>query len=161
MIGRAGLAALVVGAAFLGPAAEDIAAQEPQDSQPTSMEGLTGSTVGPLADSALEARASRLASELRCPVCQGLSIQDSPSPLAQEMKGLIRSQVVEGRSDDEIRQYFISKYGEWILLEPRAVGLNLLVYVMPALALVAGAGLIAVAVRRWTVPPEDDTAPPA
>lgn len=121
-----------------------------------AMEGLTGSTIGPLPDSAMEARASRLASELRCPVCQGLSIQDSPSPLAQQMKDLIRSQVLEGRSDQEIHQYFISKYGEWVLLEPRAEGFNLLVYVLPGLALLAGAGFIAVAVRRWTVPPEED-----
>lgn len=123
--------------------------------QNPSMEGLQGATVGPLADSAMEARASRLAAELRCPVCQGLSIQDSPSPLAQEMKGVIRSQIVEGRSDEEIRQYFISKYGEWVLLQPKAEGFNLLVYLLPALALLAGAGLIVVAVRRWTVPPEE------
>lgn len=160
MSGRGALAALVVGAALWSPAATAAPAQEPQDTQP-SMEGLTGSTMGPLEDSAQEARATRLAAELRCPVCQGLSIQDSPSPLAQQMKDLIRSQVVEGRSDDEIRQYFISKYGEWVLLEPRAEGLNLLVYVMPVLALVAGAGFIAVAVRRWTVPPEDDPGQPA
>lgn len=122
----------------------------------STMEGLTSSTTGPLADSAMEARATRLASELRCPVCQGLSIHDSPSPLAQEMKDVIRSQVVEGRTDQEIRQYFISKYGEWVLLEPKAQGFNLLVYLLPALALLAGAGLIAVAVRRWTVPPEEE-----
>lgn len=155
MTGRAGVAAVVLGAALLGMATASAPAQEPQDSQP-AMEGLTGSTMGRLEDSAQEARATRLAAELRCPVCQGLSIQDSPSPLAQQMKDLIRSQVVEGRTDDEIRQYFISKYGEWVLLEPRAEGLNLLVYVMPVLALLAGAGLIAVAVRRWTVPAEDD-----
>jgi cytochrome c-type biogenesis protein CcmH len=120
------------------------------------MEGLTGSSMGPLEDPAQEARATRLASELRCPVCQGLSIHDSPSPLAQQMKDLIRSQIVAGRTDAEIRDYFISKYGEWVLLEPQAQGFNLLVYLLPALALLGGAGLIVVAVRRWTEPLEED-----
>ena len=137
-------------------AQDTVAVPEAVQEEPgPTMEGLTGSTIGPLEDSAQEARATRLAAELRCPVCQGLSIQDSPSPLAQQMKDLIRSQVVAGRTDQEIRQYFISKYGEWVLLEPKAEGFNLLVYVLPALALVGGVGLIAVAVRRWTVAPED------
>ena len=106
-------------------------------------------------DPTLEARATRLASELRCPVCQGLSIQDSPSPLALQMKDLIRTQVGQGQSDAEIRGYFVSKYGEWVLLEPRASGFNLVVYVLPAVALLAGIGLLVVAVRRWTVPVEE------
>lgn len=103
-------------------------------------------------DPALEARATRLASELRCPVCQGLSIQDSPSPLALQMKDLIRTQVGQGQTDAEIRGYFVSKYGEWVLLQPRASGFNLLVYFLPAAALLAGLGLLVVAVRRWTAP---------
>lgn len=132
-----------------------------QDTAQSVMEGLTGTTIGPLEDPALEARATRLAAELRCPVCQGLSIHDSPSPLAQQMKDLIRSQVLEGRSDEEIRQYFMSKYGEWVLLEPKAQGFNLLVYLLPTLALLGGAGLILMAVRRWTLPsepPEEEAA---
>lgn len=116
------------------------------------MEGLQTSRTGPLEDSALEARATALASQLRCPVCQGLSIHDSPSPLAQDMKDLIRGQVAAGASDQDVRNYFISKYGEWVLLEPDPSGFNLLVYLLPALALLAGAGLIFVAVRRWTAP---------
>lgn len=146
-----GPATLLLAAMLVAPAlghAQDTT-QVPQ------MEGLTGATIGPLADSAMEARATRLASELRCPVCQGLSIHDSPSPLAQQMKDLIRTQILEGRSDEEIRAYFVSKYGEWVLLEPKAEGLNLLVYLLPALALLAGAGLIVLAVRRWTEPLED------
>lgn len=123
-----------------------LAAQQPR------MEGLQTGRSGALEDPALEARATALASQLRCPVCQGLSIQASPSPLAQDMKDLIRGQVAGGASDEEVRQYFISKYGEWVLLEPRAAGFNLLVYVLPALALLAGLLVIVVAVRRWTAP---------
>jgi cytochrome c-type biogenesis protein CcmH len=125
----------------------------------STQEGLLpDARTGPLADSAQEARATRLAAELRCPVCQGLSIQDSPSPLAQQMKDLIRSQIVDGRSDDEIRNYFVSKYGEWVLLEPRAEGFNLLVYVLPALLLLGGVGFIVLAVRRWTTPADGSEA---
>ena len=125
------------------------------------MEGLRVDSVGPLDDPALEARAIALSDELRCPVCQGLSIHDSPSPLAQDMKNLIRTQVAAGATDDEVRQYFVSKYGEWVLLEPKASGFNLLVYVLPFLALAGGAALIFVAVRRWTVPEEEEPGGPA
>ncbi|MGK7312569.1 MAG: cytochrome c-type biogenesis protein [Candidatus Longimicrobiales bacterium M2_2A_002] len=154
---RAVVVMLAAGLGAFAPltAQDTIPVPEPAEEAPAStMEGLTGSTMGPLEDSAQEARATRLASELRCPVCQGLSIHDSPSPLAQQMKDLIRSQVVAGRTDEEIHQYFISKYGEWVLLEPQAEGFNLLVYALPALMLLGGAGLIFVAVRRWTVAPE-------
>jgi cytochrome c-type biogenesis protein CcmH len=102
-------------------------------------------TAGPVpgADSALERRTREVAAELRCPVCQGLSIADSPSDLALEMKGLVREQLAAGKSPEEIRAYFIGKYGEWVLLEPKAEGLNLLVYVLPV-ALVIGGGLFVV-----------------
>ncbi|MBK8249780.1 MAG: cytochrome c-type biogenesis protein CcmH [Gemmatimonadetes bacterium] len=95
------------------------------------------------ADSALERRTREVAAALRCPVCQGLSIADSPSDLALEMKGLVREQLAAGKSPEEIRAYFIDKYGEWVLLEPKAEGLNLLVYVLPV-ALVVGGGLFVV-----------------
>lgn len=131
---------------------QDTARSEPE----RPMEGLSTSG-GPLADSATEALATRIAAALRCPVCQGLSIQDSPSPLAQQMKDLIRAQLMEGRSEAEVKDYFVSKYGEWVLMEPRAEGFNLLVYLLPALGLLAGGGVIAMAVRRWTAPPEEAT----
>ncbi len=90
-------------------------------------------------DSALERRTRDVASSLRCPVCQGLSIADSPSELAQEMKGLVREQLAAGRTPDEVRAYFIGRYGEWVLLEPKPEGLNLLIYLLPV-ALLGGGG---------------------
>lgn len=129
----------------------------PAAAQESTMEGLRVDHMGPLDDPVLEARAIRLSSELRCPVCQGLPINDSPSPLAQDMKNVIRSQVAAGATDAEVREYFVSKYGEWVLLEPKAQGFNLLVYVLPFLALVGGGVLIAVAVRRWTAEGPEDT----
>lgn len=117
--------------------------------QPTRWEVETPAERAELAPGE-EARASALAGELRCPVCQGVSIQDSPSPLAVQMKELIRSQVAEGRTDDEIRAYFVGRYGEWVLLEPRASGFNLVVYLLPALALLVGGVMLVVMVRRWS-----------
>lgn len=105
---------------------------------------------GALEDPVLEARAMNLASRLQCPVCQGQSIHASPSPIAQQMKDLIRGQVAEGYTDEQVRAYFVSRYGEWVLLEPKAAGFNLLVYILPALGLLLGAGLIVMMVRRWS-----------
>ena len=107
-------------------------------------------------DSALEARTSAVAAQLRCPVCQGLSIQDSPSELAQSMRSVVRDQLAEGRTPDEVKAYFVSKYGEWILLAPKPSGLNLIAYAIPILVVLGGGAVVLLAVRRWTSP-----APPA
>lgn len=110
------------------------------------------------ADSALEARTSAVASQLRCPVCQGLSIQDSPSDLSRSMRAVVRDQLAQGKSPDEVKAYFVSKYGEWILLQPKASGFNLLAYAVPLLVVVGGGVVILLAVRRWTA---GDTSPEA
>jgi cytochrome c-type biogenesis protein CcmH len=104
----------------------------------------------PPADSALEARTSAVASQLRCPVCQGLSIQDSPSELAQSMRAVVRDQLAAGRTPDEVKAYYVSKYGEWILLAPRPSGFNLVAYLLPVVIVLGGGLVIALAVRRWT-----------
>jgi cytochrome c-type biogenesis protein CcmH len=70
------------------------------------------------------------------------------------MRALIKDQVRSGKSDAEVRDYFLSKYGEFILLEPRARGFNLLAYLLPAAVLVAGAVVVGRNVRRWTQPAE-------
>jgi cytochrome c-type biogenesis protein CcmH len=75
------------------------------------------------------------------------------------MRATVRDQLAAGRTPDEVRQYFVDRYGEWILLEPKASGFNLLVYVLPWLALLAGLTFIVLAVRRWTRPlPAGDSA---
>lgn len=104
------------------------------------------------ADSALEARTAAVAATLRCPVCQGESIQDSPAELAQQMRAVVRDRLRAGQTPDEIKAYFVSKYGEWILLEPTMTGLNILLYVLPVLLVVGGIALVVVLVRRWTTP---------
>ncbi len=109
-------------------------------------------------DSALEAMTTRLASELRCPVCQGNSIQDSPSELAQQMRDVIRDQLRSGKTPAEVRAYFVDKYGEWILLAPRAEGLNLIVYLVPFVAVLLGGLVVWRTVRKWTAAPPSSTA---
>lgn len=102
------------------------------------------------AAAALEARTTAVASRLRCPVCQGLSIQDSPDETSREMRALIRDQLASGRTEAEVESYFVERYGEWILMQPRHTGFNLLVYLLPGLALAAGLALLVVLVRRWS-----------
>jgi cytochrome c-type biogenesis protein CcmH len=115
---------------------------------------------GAAQDSAIEATTRALALELRCPVCQGLSIGDSPSELAQEMRGVIRDQLRAGRTPDEVRQYFVQKYGEWILLAPEPRGFNLFVYVIPLLFLAFGGWVVWRFIRRWSAPPPGSPAAP-
>jgi cytochrome c-type biogenesis protein CcmH len=116
--------------------------------------GALGAVQQSPADSVLEARTAEVAAQLRCPVCQGLSIQDSPSELSQQMRSVVKDQLRAGKSPDEVKAYFISKYGEWILLEPKPKGFNVLVYAMPILLVAAGLGWIVLAVRKWTRPPD-------
>lgn len=103
-------------------------------------------------DSLLQARTRAVSAVLRCPVCQGESIQDSPSELSAQMRDLVRDQLRAGRSEAEVKQYFVDRYGEWILLEPKAQGANLLLYLAPVLAVLGGLLLVWRAVRRWTRP---------
>ena len=107
-----------------------------------------------LPDSLIEARTHEIAAGLRCVVCQGLSIEDSPAELAREMRAIVREQVAAGRTRAEIEAYFVDRYGEFVLLEPRAEGFNLLVYALPVGALAFGALFVAAFVRRWSGPEE-------
>lgn len=102
-----------------------------------------------LPDSVVDRRAREVASQLRCVVCQGLSVEDSPSELAGEMKQVVRDQIAAGRSDEEVKAYFVARYGEFVLLSPEPRGFNLLVYILPLAALLIGAGVVAAVIMRW------------
>lgn len=93
-----------------------------------------------LADPALEARARALSSLLRCPVCQGESIDDSNATIARDLRLVLRERLVAGDSDDQALDYLVARYGEFILFRPRAVGANLLLWIAGPLML--GAALI-------------------
>ena len=92
-----------------------------------------------------EEHVARIAAELRCPVCQGLSVNDSPSESAREMRAIIEQGVAEGRTDDEIRDQFRAAYGDWILLAPPTDDARGLVWLVPLVAI--GAGILLVLSR--------------
>ena len=91
-----------------------------------------------------------IAAQLRCVVCQNLSVADSPSEMASQMRAVIRERLATGERPDQVVQYFVDKYGEWILLAPRRQGFNLLVWAMPAIAVAVGLAIVGILVTRWT-----------
>jgi cytochrome c-type biogenesis protein CcmH len=95
-----------------------------------------------------EDRARAIGLELRCPVCGGSSITESPSDFARSMLEEVRSQVRAGRSETEITQFFTSKYGNTVLLKPPFSGVTLLVWVLPVLVVIGGAFVLVNYLRR-------------
>lgn len=91
-----------------------------------------------LQDPALEARAREISREIRCPVCQGESIDDSNAPISRDLRIIIRERIVAGDTDAEVIDYIVARYGEFVLFNPRAEGSNLILWLAgPALLLVA------------------------
>ena len=89
-----------------------------------------------------------IASRLRCPVCQNESVADSPSELAVQMRALIRTRLQSGEAPDAIVAYFVSRYGEWILLDPPRRGVGWLLWTAPGVALLLGLLVTAAFVRH-------------
>lgn len=113
----------------------------------------------PRASETPDDRIARIAAELRCPVCQGLSVNDSPSDTAREMRALIARRVAEGRSDDEIRDEFRRAYGDWILLSPPTSDARGLIWLVPLAAILLGAVLVLSRIQRGpeaVAPPSAD-----
>ncbi len=121
------------------------------------VEGKMGPPVGPsVAGAALEAQTEEVAGVLRCPVCQGLSVADSPSESARNMKRQIRAMVAAGYDGDQITSYFVSAYGDFVLMAPVKEGFNLVVWAFPFGFFGLG-GLMAVyMMRRGATRPDDE-----
>ncbi|EGX55410.1 hypothetical protein SZN_33076 [Streptomyces zinciresistens K42] len=110
-------------------------------------------------DSGGEDRAYRLEQKLRCPVCKSVSIAESPAQTAQDMRAVVARQIAAGRTDQEIIDYFRSRYGDWVLLDPPASGTTLTLWWLPAGALVLGCVLLVrMRQRRVDGPREELTA---
>lgn len=110
-------------------------------------EGVVGPPRGrPLSGAALETRTQEVASLLRCPVCQGLSVADSPATTARKMKAEVSEMLGAGYDQDQILDYFERSYGEFVRLRPPLRGVNWLVWAAPILGLVTGLCLVA-----WTL----------
>ncbi|WP_374471359.1 cytochrome c-type biogenesis protein [Phenylobacterium sp.] len=107
-----------------------------------------------LPDPAQEARAREIFRDVRCLVCQNESIDDSEAELAQDLRRLVREQVSAGRSDDQIKQYLIDRYGEFVLLTPAFSAGNLALWIGPFLIVLMGAALLFARLRNRTPDPE-------
>jgi len=101
-----------------------------------------------LADPALEARARALSAQLRCMVCQNQSIDDSNAELARDLRLLVRERLANGDSDEAVIDYVVSRYGEFVLLNPRLRGETLLLWGAPLVLFLAGAAAMALFVRK-------------
>jgi cytochrome c-type biogenesis protein CcmH len=101
-----------------------------------------------LADPALEARARAISATLRCLVCQNESIDDSNADLARELRLIVRERLVAGDSDDEVLQYLVDRYGEYVLLKPVFARHTLVLWGAAPLVLVIGGIAIVIAARR-------------
>jgi cytochrome c-type biogenesis protein CcmH len=124
-----------------------LAAQEP------TFNPLPSDDASLLTDTAaavLDGVAAEIADQLRCPVCRGQSVLESNSDIAQEMQAVIREKLGQGETEAQILSYFVGAYGDWIILKPRPIGLNLLVYILPAGALIFGAGWLSMRLKKWS-----------
>ncbi|MDD5558723.1 cytochrome c-type biogenesis protein [Candidatus Methylomirabilis sp.] len=109
---------------------------------------LPGTWPSAILAGSLEKQTHELAAELRCPVCQNLSVADSPSEMAIQMREIIIEKLKNGESPEQVRGYFVSRYGEWILLAPTRRGFNWLAWLLPFVAILGGAGIIVLTIRR-------------
>ena len=117
-------------------------------------------SAAPTTEVSAAARVDEVASTLRCPTCQGLSVADSPSKVADSMRDIISEQLAAGRSPEQVKEWFVDRYGEWILLSPSPAGLGWLIWVLPAVTIVAGVGAASVVLRgrRRASPGDANTA---
>ena len=98
----------------------------------------------------IEEQTRAISAELRCVVCQNLSVADSPSDMAQQMRASVREQLQAGKSPQEIKDFFVSKYGEWVLLAPTDKGFSRLLWWLPLTVLIVGVIAALLLARRWT-----------
>ena len=98
-------------------------------------------------DPALEARYQQLSEELRCPKCQNQNIADSNAPIAQDLRKLLHQQLEAGASDEEILDYMVARYGEFVRYRPRFGGTTTVLWLAPVLLLLAAIGVLVATLR--------------
>jgi cytochrome c-type biogenesis protein CcmH len=102
----------------------------------------------PLTGDALALQTHRVGSFLRCPVCQGMSVADSPSEMAVNMKHQVRELLARGFTEEQILKYFELSYGQFVLLKPKFEGVTGMVWVLPLVALLIGGFVLFFTLRR-------------
>jgi cytochrome c-type biogenesis protein CcmH len=101
-----------------------------------------------MSDPAKEARARNLSRELRCMVCQNQSIDDSEAPLARDLRLLVRERIAAGDSDNQVINFLVARYGEFVLLKPRFEPQTLLLWLLPPLVLLGGGAALWMHAKR-------------
>lgn len=112
----------------------------------------------PLTGAVLEQRTNEVGQLLRCPVCQGMSVSDSPAEMAVNMKGQVRELLARGYTEEQILEYFELSYGEFVLLRPKTP----VIWLLPVIALIIGAAIVFIKIRRLEqpLPPTANRQPP-
>jgi cytochrome c-type biogenesis protein CcmH len=105
-------------------------------------------------EDSVRAHARRLAAELRCVDCQGLSVADSATSTARATRRDLAARIRRGESDAEIRQVYVDRYGEAVLLKPASGGLGAVVWALPVAVVLVAAGGLVLALRRWQREPK-------
>lgn len=129
------------------------AAEPTASAEPVDLGALPPPMFAPPPASEVDPLTIKIASRLRCPVCQGMSVADSPSKTAVEMKGRVRELVEQGYSEQQIIDYFVARYTDWVLLEPTFAD-HWAVWVVPGLGLGLGLAWVASTVLAWRKVPE-------
>ncbi len=101
------------------------------------------------AQETLDQQVHDVASQLKCPVCQGESVADSPSTISQQMRGVIRQQLQAGKTKQQVIQYFVDRYGDQILWSPPWQGFFLIAWIVPLVLLLAGIVLLSLVLKGW------------
>ena len=99
----------------------------------------------------LEDQIAEISGELMCPVCEGQSVAESNAQLARDMRAVIKTKLLEGKSKEEIIDYFVSSYGETILASPPPRGFSVILWLLPVLSVLIGAAIILRSIRAYRV----------
>lgn len=115
---------------------------------------LTGLLISPVfaQDGVTDDEVNAIAKQLYCPVCENTPLDVCPTEACRQWRELIRLQLSQGMTEEEIKQYFVDNYGARVLSEPPRTGLNWLVYILPPVFILAGAFFLFRSFRAWTKP---------
>ncbi len=122
---------------------------------PDAQQFVGAPKAAPLTGAALERRTNEVAALVRCPVCQGMSVADSPSTVALDMKQQIHDLLARGYTQEQILDYFEHSYGQFVLLRPKIA----IVWILPLLALIIGVVVVFAKLRKLEKPAAGDPQP--
>ena len=130
----------------------------PQDLKVPDAAQFVGAPQGtPVTGAQLDQRTHEVAGLLRCPVCQGMSVADSPAEMAVNMKGQVRELLERGYTEEQILRYFELSYGQFVLLRPKSI----VIWLLPVVALILGIAIVFFKLRKLEAAPRTSNQQPA